>query len=235
MPTLETLHDLMVHQLKDLYSAERQLVQALPKMARQATSEALRGAISRHLGETKEHAARLEECLESLSESTRGPKCKGMEGAIAEGKELLEVNTDAEVLDVGIIATIQRMEHYEIAAYGTVCEYARVMGHAYVLQLMQKSLDEEVAADEVLSHLAATGIHALARRDGQEGMGAVDAVVAIERDETEDDEARMETDGGALKVVARAKSNRARAGVAPGSSARAPGSGSRAVVGGRRR
>jgi len=172
MPALNTLHDLMVHQLKDLYSAERQLVQALPRMAKHASSGELQVAIENHLEQTETHVSRLEQCLELLNESTRGPKCKGMEGLLEEGKELFEEEVDPEVLDAGIIAAAQRVEHYEIAGYGTVCEYARIMGHDDVRQLLQSTLEEEKEADVLLTSLAEGGINALAERDGQVEMGS---------------------------------------------------------------
>lgn len=172
MPELATLHDLMVHQIKDLYSAERQLVQALPRMAKHANSRELQVAIQTHLEQTESHVSRLEQCLDLLKESTHGPKCKGMEGLIEEGKELLEEKVDPEVLDAGIIAAAQRVEHYEIAGYGTVCEYARIMGHEEVLELLQATLEEEKDTDSLLTSLAEGGINALAERDDRGDMGS---------------------------------------------------------------
>ncbi|MBC7896671.1 MAG: ferritin-like domain-containing protein [Cytophagaceae bacterium] len=166
---MTTLHDLMVHELKDLYSAERQLVQALPKMAQSASNSELQVAIATHLEQTKEHVARLEQAFEMLGESGKGMKCKGMEGLIEEGKSLLEEDIDPDVLDAGIIAAAQRVEHYEIAAYGTVREYARTLGHDEIAALLTATLDEEKSADQLLSGLAEGGINALAERDGQQG------------------------------------------------------------------
>lgn len=166
---MTTLHDLMVHELKDLYSAERQLVQALPKMAKSASNSDLQVAIETHLEQTREHVARLEQAFEMLGESGKGMKCKGMEGLIEEGKGLLEEDIDPDVLDAGIIAASQRVEHYEIAAYGTVREYARTLGHDEIAALLTATLDEERAADQLLSGLAEGGINALAERDGQQG------------------------------------------------------------------
>lgn len=168
---IATLHDLMVHELKDLYSAEKQLVQALPKMARNATSEDLQVAFTNHLEQTKEHVARLEQAFETLGVSARGMKCKGMEGLIEEGKSLLDEDIDPEVLDAGLIAAAQRVEHYEIAAYGTACEYARSMQHEELVELLEQTLNEEKEADALLTALAEGGINALAERDGQEEMG----------------------------------------------------------------
>ena len=162
MPAMATLHDLMIHQLRDIYSAEKQLVQALPKMAKNANSNELQEVLRSHLQETEEHVSRLEQAFEMLGVTGRGMKCKGMEGLIEEGKELLEEEIDPEVLDAGIIAAAQRIEHYEIAAYGTVCEYARVMEHDELLSLLDSTLAEEKHADQKLTTLAETGINAMA-------------------------------------------------------------------------
>lgn len=168
--SLATLHDLMVHELKDLYSAERQLVQALPKMAKNANSDQLRTAIDNHLSETEEQVSRLEQILEAFGESPRGQKCEGMEGLIEEGKSLLKEEADPDVMDAGIIVAAQKVEHYEIAAYGAVCEYARIMGHTAALQLLEQTLEEEKNADQLLNELAEGGINALAERDGRGEM-----------------------------------------------------------------
>jgi len=172
--SLATLHDLMVHELKDLYSAERQLVQALPKMSKNATSDQLRTAIDNHLAETEEHVTRLEQVLESLGESPRGQKCDGMQGLIEEGKKLLKEEADPDVMDAGIIVSAQKVEHYEIASYGAVCEYARMMGHTEALQLLEQTLEEEKKADQTLNALAEGGINALAERDARNGNGEPD-------------------------------------------------------------
>ena len=176
--SLETLHDLMVHELKDLYSAERQLVQALPKMAKGANSDRLRTAFENHLAQTEEQVVRIETILDSFGESPRGQKCAGMEGLIEEGKELLKEDADPDVLDAGIIVAAQKVEHYEIVAYGSVCEYARMLGHTEALQLLEKTLDEEKKADQLLNQLAEGGINALAERDGNETNGDKNAEVA---------------------------------------------------------
>ena len=164
--SLATLHDLMVHELKDLYSAERQLIQALPKMSKSASSDELRTAIDNHLSETEEQASRLEKILESFGESPRGQKCEGMEGLIEEGKSLLKEEADPDVMDAGIIVAAQKVEHYEIAAYGAMCEYARILGHTEALQLLEQTLEEEKNADKLLNDIAEGGINALAERDG---------------------------------------------------------------------
>lgn len=172
--SLATLHDLMVHELKDLYSAERQLVQALPKMSKNATSDQLRTAIDNHLAETEEHVTRLEQVMESLGESPRGQKCDGMQGLIEEGKKLLKEEADPDVMDAGIIVSAQKVEHYEIASYGAVCEYARMMGHTEALQLLEQTLEEEKKADQTLNALAEGGINALAERDARNANGEPD-------------------------------------------------------------
>ena len=112
---LQTLTDLYVHELKDLYSAEQQLIKALPKMAKAATNEELDAGFKEHLEQTKEHAQRLERVLSALGQTTRGPKCQGMEGIVAEGAEMIEEEGDDEVKDAGLIAAAQRVEHYEKA------------------------------------------------------------------------------------------------------------------------
>jgi ferritin-like metal-binding protein YciE len=171
---IATLHDLMVHELKDLYSAEKQLVQALPKMAKNATSEELQVAFTTHLEQTKEHVVRLEQAFETLGVSARGMKCKGMEGLIEESKSLLDEDIDPEVLDAGLIAAAQRVEHYEIAAYGAACEFARSMQHEELVELLEMTLNEEKETDALLTALAEGGVNALAQRDGQEEMGLED-------------------------------------------------------------
>ncbi|HEX6316697.1 MAG TPA: ferritin-like domain-containing protein [Gemmatimonadaceae bacterium] len=170
--SLETLHDLWIHELKDLYSAEKQLIQALPRMAKAVTSDELRSAIENHLAETEQQVSRLEQIFESFDESPRGQKCEGMEGLIEEGKTLMKEDADADVMDAGIIAAAQKVEHYEIASYGTVCEYARMMGHTEALELLQQTLEEEKNADQLLNQIAEGGINALAERDpmGDEEM-----------------------------------------------------------------
>lgn len=168
--SLATLHDLMVHELKDLYSAERQLVQALPKMAKAATSDELRTAIENHLAETEEQVSRLEQILDSFGESPRGQKCEGMEGLIEEGKTLMKEEADPDVMDAGIIVAAQKVEHYEIATYGAVREYARMMGHTEAVALLEQTLEEEKKADQLLNQLAEGGINALAERDANGDM-----------------------------------------------------------------
>ncbi|HUQ50169.1 MAG TPA: ferritin-like domain-containing protein [Terriglobales bacterium] len=151
---MESLQELYVQGLKDLYSAEKQLVKALPKMAKAATSNELRKGFQDHLKETEGQVQRLEEIFAELGASPRGKKCVGMEGLIEEGKELMEEDLDPEVLDAGLIAAAQHVEHYEIAGYGCARTYAELLGYEDAAKLLQESLDEEKAADEKLSGLA---------------------------------------------------------------------------------
>ena len=163
---LETLKDLYVHELKDLYSVEKQLIGALPKMAKAAKDEKLRAGFREHLEQTKEHAARLERILSEHKQSTRGPKCKGMEGIIAEGAEMIEEEADPEVKDAGLIAAAQRVEHYEIAGYGTARTYAEMLDDREAVKLLQETLSEEEETDEKLTHLAKSSINVAAAQAG---------------------------------------------------------------------
>jgi ferritin-like metal-binding protein YciE len=151
---LDTLQDLLVDQLKDLLSAEKQLVQALPKMAKAAQSPDLQSAFQEHLAATENHVTRLEQAFGELGESARAKKCKGMEGLIEEGSEVIDEKGDPDVRDAGLIAAAQRVEHYEIAAYGTVQAIATQLGLDSVAQLMEATLNEEKEADRLLSEIA---------------------------------------------------------------------------------
>ncbi|MBA3963228.1 MAG: ferritin-like domain-containing protein [Chthoniobacterales bacterium] len=151
---LKTLKDLYIHELKDLYSAENQIIKALPKMAKAATHPKLIDGFKTHLAETREHAARLEQILQSHDESTRGPKCKGMEGVIKEGAEMIAEDATDEVRDAGLISAAQRVEHYEMAGYGTARTYAKLLRDSKGQQLLQQTLDEEGATDKKLTKLA---------------------------------------------------------------------------------
>ncbi|WP_395744840.1 ferritin-like domain-containing protein [Prosthecobacter sp.] len=156
---LQTLQDLLVHELKDLYSAENQLVKALPKMARAATSEALRAGFEEHLEQTRNHVARLEEIAKSLDCKLGGHRCKAMEGLIEEGSELISEDAEDAVRDAGLIGAAQRVEHYEIAAYGTARTLAECLGYGDAVKLLNETLDEEKATDEKLTELAETTIN----------------------------------------------------------------------------
>lgn len=156
---LDSLHELLVEELKDLYSAENQLVKALPKMAKGATSPELRQGFEDHLEETRQQVERLEQVAELLDASLKGKKCKAMEGLIEEGKDLLGEKADPAVLDAGLIAAAQKVEHYEIASYGTVCTWAKELGLTEVADLLGQTLEEEKATDEKLTELAEQGIN----------------------------------------------------------------------------
>src|SRR5881275_3614157 len=156
---LETLKDLYIHELKDLYSAEKQIIKALPKMVKAATDKQLAAGFEEHFEQMKEHAVRLEKILTAHDESTRGPKCEGMEGVIKEGEEMIEEDAEDEVRDAGLIAAAQRVEHYEIASYGCARTYAELLGDRHGVQLLQQTLDEEGATDKKLTELAKTLIN----------------------------------------------------------------------------
>ncbi len=151
---IQTLSKLFEDQLKDLYNAESQLVKALPKMAKKASASGLKDAFTSHLEETRNHVERLDQIGEQLGLKLNGKKCKAMEGLVEEGAEILEANGPSGVLDAGLIAAAQRVEHYEISAYGTARTLAEHLGHADVAGLLQETLDEESAADEKLSSIS---------------------------------------------------------------------------------
>lgn len=148
------LEELLVDELKDLYSAEKQIIAALPKMAKAASSPDLRRAFERHLEETRRQLERLEQIGEDLEVKLSGKKCKGMEGLIDEGKELMEEDLDENALDAGLIGAAQKVEHYEIAAYGTARTHAEMLGYTKVARLLQQTLNEEGATDKKLTQLA---------------------------------------------------------------------------------
>ena len=159
---LNTLKDLYIHELKDLYSAEKQLIKALPKMAKAATSSKLAEGFEAHLKQTRKHAERLEKILSAHDQTTRGPKCKGMEGLIEEGESMIEEEADEEVRDAGLIAAAQRVEHYEIAGYGTARTYAELLGDKDGARILQTTLDEEAETDVKLTKLAESSINVAA-------------------------------------------------------------------------
>jgi ferritin-like metal-binding protein YciE len=161
---LQTLKDLYIHELKDLFSAEQQLVKALPKMAKAASNKELAAGFQEHLEQTKGHAERLEQILSSHQQTTRGPKCKGMEGIVAEGAEMIEEEADNEVKDAGLIAAAQRVEHYEMAGYGTARTYAELLGDKEGAKLLGLTLEEERQTDQKLSKLAKTAVNVAAAK-----------------------------------------------------------------------
>ena len=148
------LHKLFLDELADIYSAEQQLTKALPKMAKAAESDELRQAFEEHLQQTEEQISRLDQVFESLGESMKRKTCKAMQGLIEEGKEVMEDQKDSSALDAALIAAAQKVEHYEIATYGTLCTWAEQMGHHDALDLLKQSIDEEETTDERLTELA---------------------------------------------------------------------------------
>jgi ferritin-like metal-binding protein YciE len=161
---LQTLKDLYIHELKDLYSAEQQLIKALPKIAKAAGHKELVAGFQEHLEQTKGHAQRLEQILSSHKQTTRGAKCKGMEGIVAEGAEMIEEEADGEVKDAGLIAAAQRVEHYEMAGYGTARTYAELLGDQEGAKLLALTLEEEKETDQKLTKLAKSAINVAAAK-----------------------------------------------------------------------
>lgn len=175
-----TLHDAFINELRDTYDAEKQLTKALPMLAKAARSPELRTAFEQHLEQTRQHIVRLEAVFESIDEKAKGKHCEGIAGIIAEGKSIMDEDFDDPTTDATLIAAGQRAEHYEMAAYGTLIAWARVMGHDEAADLLQETLNEEKGADEKLSALAEGGIN----------QEAADAA-APDDEEQEDDEDDM--------------------------------------------
>jgi len=171
---LDTMQDLLIEELKDLYSAETQLVKALPKMAKGATAPSLRKAFEDHLVQTQEQVSRLEEIFETLGKSPKGKKCKGMEGLLEEATGMLEEEGDENVKDAGIIASAQRVEHYEIAAYGSSLAFATQLGHTEIAELLEITLNEEKEADQLLSTIAEEEVNIAAPGMVADAMGEDD-------------------------------------------------------------
>jgi len=159
MAETSTLHDAFLDELRDMYHAEKQLTKALPKLAKAATSAALVEAFESHLAETENHVARLEQVFESLGETARAKTCDGMKGIVEEASSMMQESFDENTMDAVLIASAQRAEHYEIAAYGTLVAWARQMEHQDAAELLQQNLDEESAADEKLTEIAESGIN----------------------------------------------------------------------------
>ena len=162
---LEHLMDLYVDELKDVYNAEKQILKALPKMAKKAEHPELRAAFEDHLAVTEEQVSRLETIFDDLGLPARGKKCKGMEGLLEEGQEMMEEDADPDVLDAAMISSAQRVEHYEIAAYGTLRTYARQLGLSEHAKLLQRTLDEEGETDKLLTRIAESRVN----RDAEVG------------------------------------------------------------------
>jgi ferritin-like metal-binding protein YciE len=156
---VKTVQDLLLNELHDIYDAEKQLVKALPKMAKAASSEQLRAAFEEHLEETKTQVGRLEQAFDRLETRTSGQRCEAMRGLVAEASELMEEIKTPQVLDAALIAGAQKVEHYEIAAYGSVRALAEACGHAEVAELLDETLREEKAADEKLNQIALSEVN----------------------------------------------------------------------------
>jgi ferritin-like metal-binding protein YciE len=151
---LASLEDLFLHDLKDLYNAENQILKALPRMAKKASAPELRRAFEQHAKQTETQIKRLERVFASMDEKAKGKTCKGMQGLLEEGKEMLNEDIEDDVLDAALIASAQKVEHYEIAAYGTARTYAEMLGNTEAARLLQQTLDEEGETDKKLTKLA---------------------------------------------------------------------------------
>src|SRR5688500_6326167 len=156
---METLQELYLEQLRDIYDAENQLLKALPKMAKEATNDELKAAFEQHLEQTEEQITRLDRIFEELGEKSKGHKCKAMLGLIEEGKEMMQEDADEDVMDAGLICAAQKVEHYEIATYGCLRTYAEMLGFDEQADLLQETLDEEKDTDENLTELAVSCIN----------------------------------------------------------------------------
>jgi len=165
--SLDSLEKLFLEELKDIYNAEKQLIRALPRMAKAAEAPQLEQAFTKHLRETEGQIQRLEQIFEELGQAARGKKCKGMEGLIEEGKEKMEEEGEPQVLDAALIASAQKVEHYEIAAYGCLRTYAELLGYPEAVELLGQNLKEEEAADKKLTHIGEGGINEAAVTAGQ--------------------------------------------------------------------
>jgi len=193
-----SLHDAFIDELRDTYDAEKQLIKALGKLAKAASSPVLKEAFQSHLEETQGQVERLEQVFASLDEKARGKHCDGIAGIIEEGKSMMAEDFDEATMDACLIAAGQRAEHYEMAAYGTLVAWARVMGHDEAADLLQETLDEEKAADEKLSSLAEGGINQSAAEQGD----------AEEEEESEEEEEPAAVGTAARRSAPKAKSSR---------------------------
>jgi ferritin-like metal-binding protein YciE len=195
MAEARTLHDAFIDELRDTYDAERQLIKALPKLAKAASNRQLREAFESHLEETKGQVERLEQVFASIEEKVRGKHCDGIAGIIEEGKAIMEEEFDEVTMDACLIAAGQRAEHYEMAAYGTLVAWARAMGHDEAADLLQETLDEEKAADDKLSEIAEGGINQ-------------EAADAAHPEEEEDEEEMATVSAGPKRGAAKAARRR---------------------------
>jgi ferritin-like metal-binding protein YciE len=164
---IDSLRKLYIEELKDLYSAEKQILQALPRMAKKATNPQLKAGFEEHARQTEQQVQRLEQIFEALGKSPRGKKCKGMEGLLEEGKEVMQEDMDNETRDAALIAAAQKVEHYEIAGYGTVRTYAQLLGEKDAVKLLQTTLDEEGQTDKKLTQLAESSINVEAMEEAE--------------------------------------------------------------------
>jgi ferritin-like metal-binding protein YciE len=171
---LKNLQDLYLEELRDIYDAEQQLLKGIPLLAKAASSDELRNAFEDHLEQTKEQIERLDQIFETAGASAKGKKCKGMAGLIEEARELLDEDIDPEVLDAALIAAAQRVEHYEIAVYGCLATYARLLEKEDDADLLEQSLDEEKETDELLTEIAESSINVEAAEEGEEAQEAED-------------------------------------------------------------
>lgn len=175
----QTLHELFVEELRDMYDGEKRIIKALPKIAKHAQSDELRSALTEHLRQTEKQATRLEQVFKSIGETPRGKKCDGIVGILEEGNTMMEELEEGPILDAALIAGCQKVEHYEIASYGTLAYFAELMGHERAKELLGTTLDEEKAADEKLNTIATSEVNREALMSGGE-----------DEDEMEEDEER---------------------------------------------
>src|SRR5215471_1906202 len=195
MAETQTLHDAFLDELKDAYDAEKQLTKALPKLAKASNSPELRQAFQDHLEETNGHVEKLEQVFQSLDEKPKGQHCDGIAGIIDEGKNVMDEDFEGATMDACLIAAGQRAEHYEIAAYGTLVAWAKIMGHNEAADLLQEILDEEKAADEKLNAIAESGVNE-------------QAASGIQGEEGEEDEEAMAGSRGGRRPAAAASISR---------------------------
>jgi len=168
---LSNLQDLLVENLKDLYSAETQILKALPKVAKKVDNDQLRQALTMHVKETEQQVKRLEQVLSKMGEKPGGKKCHGMEGLIEEAKEMMEEDAEPDVLDAGLIVDCQKVEHYEIAGYGSAVTFAKLLGDNESARILAQTLDEEKAADKKLTAIAESTINLEAATGGEDNGG----------------------------------------------------------------
>jgi ferritin-like metal-binding protein YciE len=167
MAKLSSLDDLLVHELQDIYNAENQILKALPKLAKAATHPELKSAFEEHRLQTEGQVDRLEQVFKLLGVPVKGHKCDGMAGLLEEGKKVMEQNAEPSVLDAALIASAQKVEHYEIASYGCLCTYAEMLGYDQVHELLGQTLDEEETTDQRLTALAESVINPAAEAEGE--------------------------------------------------------------------